>query len=287
MMNQFAALPARSGNLKKSQTEGLLQRRYARDQSTIANIKCDDCEDQQQISPTGDLSTGEIVKETRSGINFTSIPISSRTPEIPMVGIDEQFVETPGDGGGTAPFPGPVTGDTDSCAAPFNMTKVSSGALQGGFTMDDYYPDLTGRGYYVHPGTAGPFDTGRRAGSNMQLFGTIPSPCRPELFSLSQSVTRVRTVVNGVTGSTDGQTFDDIAKSGRDASRAPFRRDWLGGGYNISMADPPSIGYASTTNADYDRSFVTSLVGPGGRRSVNWSISVRVRSGRVTRNTIT
>jgi hypothetical protein len=176
--------------------------------------------------------------------------------------------------------------ETSSCDQPLSMSKVTSGQLQGGKSMDDYYPDLVGRGYWQNSGSAGPWDTGSRVGSKAQLFGTIPSPCRPELFSLAQTVTRTRDRINGVTDPTEGQTFDDIAKSGRNASVPPFRQDWLGGGYNISMADPPSIGYSSTTNAEWDRDFVTSLKGPGGQRSVNWSISIRIENGVVTRNTI-
>lgn len=193
------------------------------------------------------------------------------------------MVEQP-DGGGSGIVGG--EGGTSSCDQPLSMSKVTSGQFQGGKSMDDYYPDLVGRGYWQHSGSAGPWNTGSRVGSNAQLFGTIPSPCRPELFSLAQTVTRTRDRINGVTNPTEGQTFDDIAKSGRNASISPFRQDWLGGGYNISMADPPSIGYSSTTNAEWDRDFVTSLIGPGGRRSVNWSISIRIENGGVTRNTI-
>ncbi len=65
------------------------------------------------------------------------------------------------------------------------MTKVTSGPFQGGYTMDDYFPQHKGKGLWSNSGTAGPFDTGKRAGSNVQLYGTFPSPCRPELFSLA------------------------------------------------------------------------------------------------------
>ena len=94
-----------------------------------------------------------------------------------------------------------------------------------------------------------------------------------------------------MTNPTEGQTLDDLAKSGRNAAAAPFRQGFLGGGdaplgYVISMADPPSIGYGPTTNAEWDRDFVTSLIGPAGRQSVSWSLSIRVVKGSVTRNSL-
>jgi hypothetical protein len=206
---------------------------------------------------------------------------------IPVLGQEDEKVEAPDGGPGplAGPAPGPSSGG-DACSAPGSMTKVTSGPFQGRYSVDDYYPDLVGRGFWSGGATAGTFDTGRRVGAKVQLFGTIPSPCEPSKFSLAQSVTRTRDRINGVTDPTEGQTFDDIAKSGRDASKAPFRRDWLGGGYNISMADPPSIGYGATTNAEWDRDFVTSLIGPGGRQSVNWSLSIRIANGSVTRKTV-
>jgi hypothetical protein len=166
------------------------------------------------------------------------------------------------------------------------MTKVTSGPFRGGYSLDDYYPDLVGQGYWSDGAKAGIFDTGSRVGAKVQLFGTIPFPWNPLKFSLAQRVTRTRDRIDGVTDPTEGQSFDDIAKSGRDASKSPFRRDWLGGGYNISMADPPGIGYGATTNAEWDRDFVTSLIGPGGRQSVAWSLSIRVKNGSVTTKTV-
>ena len=50
--------------------------------------------------------------------------------------------------------------------------QVISGALSGGKTMDDY-PDLVGRGFYAHPGTAGPFDTGTRATFLLVVSGSF------------------------------------------------------------------------------------------------------------------
>lgn len=81
--------------------------------------------------------------------------------------------------------------------------------------------------------------------------------------------------------------MDDIAK--RVATRRPLHsaKEWTGPALFVSMADPPSIAYGAATNAERDRDFTTSLVGPSGRTSVNWSTSIRITSGTVTSNRIT
>ena len=236
-----------------------------------------------------------------------------RQPTIPSFGGADEFADqplasstqsvTPGDAGNTTAAGGDAGSGTNAqpqqgagdgsaaaggiCDQPINMSKVISGNFLGGFTMDDYYPDLVGRGFYDHPGTGGPWDTGARVGANAQLVGEIRIPCDPSAFSLAQTVTYVRTIRDGVHHPDEGKTMDDIAKSGRDASRPPFRREFMGtAGWAISMADPPSVTYGPTSNIDWDRSFVTSLVSPMGRRDVSWSTSIRVVNGAVTRNTI-
>lgn len=195
------------------------------------------------------------------------------------------------DGGG-APAGDAPAGDAlaggDSCEQPRSMHKVTSGSFWGGLTINDYYPDLRSRGY---PAAAGPFVTANRFGSSVQLLGVIPSPCIPSRFRLEQTCTKTRARTNGVVDPEEGTTFDDIARSGRDATRAPFRQEFLGGGdaplgYIISMADPPSSPYDATTTTEQDRTFVTSLVGPGGRRSVTWQVSRRAVAGSITRNTV-
>ncbi len=211
--------------------------------------------------------------------------------DIPTLdGADGDIVDQPLLGGPAAGAAAPAAGD--SCGQPISMNKLTSGTFLGGLTMNSYFPDLAGSGTFLHPGTAGTFDTGRRAGANVQLFGVISSPCRPDLFHLEQTVTRTRFRHNGVVLADEGRTFDDVAKSGRDASRPPFRQEFLGGGtaplgFIISMADPPNTGYTATSNIEHDRDFVTSLVGPSGRQSVSWSLSTRISGGAVTRNVLT
>jgi hypothetical protein len=245
-----------------------------------------------------------VIAASAPHFEFGRIPIfppdskgDFRATEIPTASVrDDDAVEQPGLSGGS-PAVGPTGGGaatpaaSDSCDQPRSMGKTISGGFLGGLTMDDYYPDLTGRGFWQHPGTGGTFDTGSRVGGVAQLFGVIPSPCDPGQFSLAQSVTRARDRINGVTDPTEGQTLDDLGKSGRDVAHAPFRQEFLGGGtaalgYLISSADPPSIGYGPTTNAEWDRDFVTSLVGPRGRQSVSWSLSIRIENGVVKRNSL-
>ena len=208
--------------------------------------------------------------------------------DIPSAGApEEEVVDLPADSGPAAGAPTPT--GSESCGEPRSMNKLTSGAFLGGLTINSYYPDLKSRGY---PDTAGTFDIGGRVGANVQLHGVIPSPCLPDQYRFEQTITRTRFRINGVAHAEEGKSFDDIAKSGRDASKPPFRQEFLGGGtaplgYIISMADPPSTGYNATSNIEHDRDFVTTLVGPGGRKSVTWSLSTRISGGKVTRNVLT
>jgi hypothetical protein len=198
------------------------------------------------------------------------------------IAVETRVMRDGGDGGGG----GGATPQSDSCAVPLSMTKVTSGSFQGGLSMDNYYPDLATSGIWARGGSGGPFDTGSSVGSNVQLFGTFPSPCRPDQYTLAQTVTYDKKIVDGVHDPKEGAVQDDIAKSGRDFSKAPARQDFLGNGYDVSMADPPFIRYSASSNIEWDRSFTTSLVGPGGKASVSWSTSIKVESGKVTKNTI-
>jgi hypothetical protein len=232
----------------------------------------------------GTLRISAVPAPATRGTQFADIPATG--------GLMEEIVDQPPEDGGTAPAPAPGPEAADFCQQPTSMNKLTSGNFLGGLTMDSYYPDLAGKGYYLHPGTGGAFDTGSRVGANIQLYGVIPSPCSPPTFKLAQTVTRTRYRINGVIHPEEGKTFDDIAKSGRDATRPPFRQEFLGGGdaplgYIISMADPPSTGYNAASTIEHDRDFVSSLVGPGGRQSVTWSLSTRISGGTVTRNVLT
>lgn len=226
----------------------------------------------------------------RSAAAITSIPAVSadeRIIEEPSLRLETVPVEAPanGAGGGATPTGGGGAA-ASSCDVPMSMTKITSGAFAGGLAMGDYYPDLVGRGFWMNGATGGAWDTGSRAGVNVQLFGTVPSPCLPGQYTLEQSVTRDWEKINGVETSRSGTTSDDIAASGRDQSRAPFRQLFLGNGLNISMADPPSAAYSSTLDVDYKKRFVTSLRGPGGRQSVNWTIELKTSGGSVVTNSV-
>jgi hypothetical protein len=201
---------------------------------------------------------------------------------------DEEQRDLP-NGAPTQDVPGGGTGGGgDICGKPVSMTKITSGAFRDKLTMDDYYPDLVGKGAWAHGGSAGPFDTGSRVGSNIQLIGKIRIPCDPAKFSLAQTVTYTKAIFNGVHLPKEGVAQDDIAKSGRDFAHAPSRQERSD---DISMADPPSTEYSSgatslASDIEFDRSFTTSLVGPAGKESADWSTSIKVDQGKVVRNTI-
>ncbi|MFS8085945.1 MAG: hypothetical protein ACMG6H_09965, partial [Acidobacteriota bacterium] len=227
------------------------------------------------------------------GLDFQTSKIQSVVVSLPESSERSSFPEINnlnGDaagGGGTGG--GPAQATTGSiCDQPISMNKVTSGSFLGGLNMADYYPDLAGGGLWQHGDTGGPFNTGSRVGANVQLWGDFRIPCRPDLFSLAQTVTYARAIFNGVHDPLEGVVQDDIAASTRDFSRPPTRREFgpAGGGWAISMADPPSLGFNGSMNAEFDRDFVTTLIGPTGRRSVSWSTSIRIVSGSVTRNTI-
>jgi hypothetical protein len=173
------------------------------------------------------------------------------------------------------------------------MNKNVSTTFLGGLSMDSYFPDLSGRGFWDHATVGGPFTTTRQVGGNAQLFGAVPSPCQPSQYRLEQTANPVRFRIGGRADPLEGTTFDDIARSGRDFSRAPSRQDFLGGGNAplgliISMADPPSVPFgAGVPDVERDTNFVSSLVGPTGRQSVSWSQSIRTSAGGVTTNTLT
>lgn len=212
-----------------------------------------------------------------------SVRTGSMLSDLPIAGDEDGIVDQP---------PGPVGASatagsmSSGCGSPLSMRAITSGAFENGLSMANYYPDLAGSGVWQHGSSAGTWDTGSRAGANVQLIGTVPSPCRPENFSLKQSVTYTRLRFDGVADPREGVLQDDIAKSGRDFSVPPARQTWLGGGLNVSMADPPSIPYAPGSNIEFDRSFNTSLAAAGGgAKSVHWSTSIRVQNGRVTQNT--
>jgi hypothetical protein len=211
-------------------------------------------------------------------------------PDVPYADESGDLDDQPDAGTGTSgPPPAPTAGSAESCAQPRDIQKITSGGFLSGLSMDDYYPDLAATGRYGHPAILGTYDTGTRVGANIQLIGVIPAPCLPGQYSLAQTVTRTRYRKNGTISPEEGMTFDDVGKSGRDVSKPPFRQEFLGGsgaplGYIISMADPPSTGYGATDTIEHDRNFTTSLVGPGGSKTVTWSLSTRITNGAVTKN---
>ncbi|MDA4122698.1 MAG: hypothetical protein OK456_05895, partial [Thaumarchaeota archaeon] len=133
------------------------------------------------------------------------------------------------------------------CDEPRSMIKVTRGAFKGGKKLEDYYGGASGR-WWAHGGTAGPFDTGTHAGANVQLIGTVASPCKPETFHLKQwvSVTKDRRSGSKYAGSDEGRSFEDAP--------VPVRQTWLGDppGLNISSADAPAADYKTNPGSSLE-----------------------------------
>lgn len=176
------------------------------------------------------------------------------------------------------------------CDTPFNMVKVTSGNFLEK-TLDDYYPDLVGAGAWGSNNVAGPFDNGSRAGSAVQLIGNLRIPCDANgtPTTLGQSATIVRARANGALlmengRALEGQTIDDIARSGRNSSQAPFRQTWAA---SVSMADPISgIPYAGLNSYELEVNLTSSLTAPSGTVSVDWGVTIEAAAGTVTRNEV-
>lgn len=179
----------------------------------------------------------------------------------------------------------------DGCDQPSSMRKVTSGTFEGGKTLDDYYPDLKGSTAWGSSSKAGPFDNGTRAGSAVQLISDYPSPCTAQGsgFTFSQSATTVRFRANGKKVKENGKvlegtTLDDMARSGRDQSKAPFRQ---GFSFAVSIADPISgMEYKALTSYEFEVNLTTSVSGGGTTKSVDWGITVEASGGKVTKNEV-
>jgi hypothetical protein len=195
--------------------------------------------------------------------------------------------------GGAGPATGAkapaVLAAPDACDVPLEIHKVTAGQFEGGKTLDDYYPELVGTGSWGASGAAGPFDTGTRAGSAVQLVGTYPAPCAAggSAFTFGQTATILRARADGKKMTEngkdfEGQTFDDIKRSRRDQSKPPFRQTF---GFAVSMADPISgIPYKTLKSYEFHVDLTTSLSGPAGSKSVAWAVRIEASAGKVTKN---
>jgi hypothetical protein len=184
-----------------------------------------------------------------------------------------------------------ASGAVSHCDTPSGMRKVTSGSFEGGKTLDDYFPDLVGTRYWGSNNTAGPFDNGYRAGSAVQLIGDLPIPCATSAAptTLTQTVKIIRLRGNGLRimeggRPLEGRTLDDIRRSGRDQSRAPFRQTWVGA---VTMADPISgAPYSAFSTYEFKADLTSSLTGAGGAALVRWGVTVESSAGRVTKNEV-
>ncbi|MBI1928432.1 hypothetical protein HYR99_29835 [Candidatus Poribacteria bacterium] len=170
-----------------------------------------------------------------------------------------------------------------------NINIVTSGAFQGGKTLDDYYPDLTSRGYWAATDQAGPFDTGSRVGVAVQIIATCTgnrSECGiTQCYTIPATTYPGEAVIN--------TPVDDIARSGRDVTSSPFRQDI--GTNRLSWADPASYSYNNSTLAHFSAKnvFVSCVEScrececNWERCCVEWMWEVEVKNGTVVKNTVT
>lgn len=227
----------------------------------------------------------------RSGHSFASVGTSDPKESLPRRG-EEPPVKV---GAPPQPFPpNPATPAGTQCEKPNSMRAVISGPFLDGLTMDNYYPGLRSQGFFANPDRAGPWDTGKRCGVNVQLVGSLHLLCRDDLFQFTQTVHHEKSIFGGKKDADDGTTHDDIAESGGDYTKPPLKQssapDPMSGEgsdvAHISMADPPSLEYARAPDVEWDRSFVTALTGPKGKAEVRWRVSMVVKNGEVLKNTV-
>jgi len=226
----------------------------------------------------------------RCRYSFTAVPVHARVdlPHVEEGPLPLKVTAPPP----VRPAPKPSTPTaTEGCVKPI-MVAVTSGQFLDGLTMDDYYPGLRAQGNFSNPSTAGPWDTGSRCGVNVQIVGGLNLLCRDELFQFTQTVHHDKSIINGTKDADDGTTHDDIAESRGDYTKPPRRqtrtteRDVGGNLLQVSMADPPSLLYSQVRSAEWDRTFVTALVGPRGKSETTWRVSTIVNDGKVVKNTV-
>lgn len=225
------------------------------------------------------------------GHSFAAVPVHTRVdlPRIEEGDIPLKVTAPPPVGPGGKPS----TPAAIECEKPYSMVAVTSGKFLDGLTMDDYYPGLRAKGYFSNPSTAGPWDTGSRCGVNVQLVGDMNLLCRDELFQFTQTIHHDKSIINGSPDADHGTTHDDIADSGGDYTKPPRRqartaaRADSGSLLHVSMADPPSLLYSRVRSAEWNRTFVTALVGPRGKAETTWRVSTVIKDSKVVTNTVT
>jgi hypothetical protein len=241
----------------------------------------------QRQALAGDQDQGLPSDESEEGIEVGDLMMLLPRQHILMQPLE---VPSAGQGGGAAILQRQQGGaGATTCDNPTTMRKVTSGKFEGSKTLDDYYPDLVGKGFWDKNDAAGPFDNGTRAGSALQFIGEYPSPCagNGSQFTFSQATTIVRARADGkklMEGGKpfEGQTIDDIKRSGRDQSKAPFRQTF---DFAVSIPDAISgIPYSTLKTYEFDVKSTVKLSGVGGAKSVDWGIVTEAKGGKVTKN---
>lgn len=193
----------------------------------------------------------------------------------------------------------------DPCPkSPIGIKVVTSGALEGGLTMDDYYPKGSipdALRFFNNPGTLGPFVNrgnfggfNSAAGGKVQIIAQIEKGCPHELFSFGQEVFKQVDRVGGAPQRDEGQTVDDIAASRRDFSSPPHRQIRDDANVtNVSMADFPGAAFSGPSGLGggfvqrlllFKTSFTGNLT--GRTVEVRWQLRLNIVNGFVRENSV-
>lgn len=201
------------------------------------------------ILPLADAEAVLEAQPDKQGLDFTALGEIRYALDLLQGGGGNK----PG-GGGNQGNPGeetpekPVPGEEEKRCCVTDAEIVSSGPLQGGKKMGDYYPDLanpdgTSSRWNGDGSQAGEF-SGTRTGVAVQLIGTMEGD--RDCCTMTQTFVLEESNYPGPEVGAIGAQVDDIAKSGRDPSGPPFRQNI--GTNQISMADPPNAPYNAGSN---------------------------------------
>jgi RHS repeat-associated protein len=176
------------------------------------------------------------------------------------------------------------------CCCVENIDIVLKGPLEGGKSMEDYFPQTYPWMFGTDSRQAGPWSTNSRIGVNIQI--TSKTSGNDANCNFTQDANVEAAISNGTPDDLiHDREFDDLEMSGHDQSKAPFRQN-VGG--SPSMADPPSM--PRQPNSKYSSTFTTCLRSGGDnlrttcvyeKCCVKWRIKFEIDgNGNVTSHSV-